>query len=133
MNKEQLLKELNFKAVRSSGAGGQHVNKVSSKVELSFTIEDSLGLSDKEKALLLKNLTNRLSKDHTLILSSQESRSQHRNKELVTERFFNLLAQALVVPKVRKATKPKKAAIAKRLDAKKQQAEKKENRKKFRF
>ncbi|MDX8552009.1 MULTISPECIES: alternative ribosome rescue aminoacyl-tRNA hydrolase ArfB [Tenacibaculum] len=133
MNKEQLLKELNFKAVRSSGAGGQHVNKVSSKVELSFTIEDSLGLSDKEKALLLKNLANRLSKEHTLILSSQESRSQHRNKELVTERFFNLLAQALVVPKVRKATKPKKAAIAKRLDAKKQQAEKKENRKKFRF
>ncbi|WP_417801178.1 alternative ribosome rescue aminoacyl-tRNA hydrolase ArfB [Tenacibaculum sp.] len=133
MNKEQLLKELNFKAVRSSGAGGQHVNKVSSKVELSFTIEDSLGLSDKEKALLLKNLANRLSKEHTLILSSQESRSQHRNKELVTERFFNLLAQALVIPKVRKATKPKKAAIAKRLDAKKQQAEKKENRKKFRF
>lgn len=133
MNKEQLLKELNFKAVRSSGAGGQHVNKVSSKVELSFTIEDSLGLSDKEKALLLKNLANRLSREHTLILSSQESRSQHRNKELVTERFFNLLAQALVVPKVRKATKPKKAAIAKRLDAKKQQAEKKENRKKFRF
>ncbi|WP_425656454.1 alternative ribosome rescue aminoacyl-tRNA hydrolase ArfB [Tenacibaculum ascidiaceicola] len=133
MNKEQLLKELNFKAVRSSGAGGQHVNKVSSKVELNFTIEDSLGLSDKEKALLLKNLANRLSKEHTLILSSQESRSQHRNKELVTERFFNLLAQALVVPKVRKATKPKKAAIAKRLDAKKQQAEKKENRKKFRF
>ncbi|CAM1371424.1 Peptide chain release factor 1 [Tenacibaculum litoreum] len=133
MNKEQLLKELNFKAVRSSGAGGQHVNKVSSKVELSFTIEDSLGLSDKEKALLFKNLANRLSKEHTLILSSQESRSQHRNKELVTERFFNLLAQALVVPKVRKATKPKKAAIAKRLDAKKQQAEKKENRKKFRF
>ncbi len=133
MNKEQLLKELNFKAVRSSGAGGQHVNKVSSKVELSFTIEDSLGLSDKEKALLLKNLTNRLSKENILILSSQESRSQHRNKELVTERFFNLLAQALVVPKVRKATKPKKAAITKRLDAKKQQAEKKENRKKFRF
>ncbi|UTD15426.1 aminoacyl-tRNA hydrolase [Tenacibaculum mesophilum] len=133
MNKEQLLKELNFKAVRSSGAGGQHVNKVSSKVELSFTIEDSLGLSDKEKALLLKNLANRLSKENALILSSQESRSQHRNKELVTERFFNLLAQALVVPKVRKATKPKKAAIAKRLDAKKQQAEKKENRKKFRF
>ncbi len=133
MNKEQLLKELNFKAVRSSGAGGQHVNKVSSKVELSFTIEDSLGLSDKEKALLLKNLANRLSKENTLILSSQESRSQHRNKELVIERFFNLLAQALVIPKVRKATKPKKAAIAKRLDAKKQQAEKKENRKKFRF
>nr|BFF39705.1 alternative ribosome rescue aminoacyl-tRNA hydrolase ArfB [Tenacibaculum mesophilum] len=133
MNKEQLLKELSFKAVRSSGAGGQHVNKVSSKVELSFTIEDSLGLSDKEKALLLKNLANRLSKENTLILSSQESRSQHRNKELVTERFFNLLAQALVVPKVRKATKPKKAAIAKRLGAKKQQAEKKKTEKNFGF
>ncbi len=133
MNKEQLLKELNFKAVRSSGAGGQHVNKVSSKVELSFTIEDSLGLSDKEKALLLKNLTNRLSKENILILSSQESRSQHRNKELVTERFFNLLAQALVVPKVRKATKPKKAAIAKRLDEKKRLSDKKESRKKFKL
>ncbi|WP_428741405.1 alternative ribosome rescue aminoacyl-tRNA hydrolase ArfB [Tenacibaculum sp.] len=133
MNKEQLLKELNFKAVRSSGAGGQHVNKVSSKVELTFTIENSEGLTDEEKELLFKNLENRLSKDNTLTLNSQESRSQHRNKELVIERFFNLIEQALVIPKVRKATKPKKAAVAKRLDEKKQQAEKKENRKKIRF
>ena len=133
MNKEQILKELTFKAVRSSGAGGQHVNKVSSKVELSFTIENSLGLSHEEKELLLKNLDNRLSKDNTLTLSSQESRSQHRNKELVIERFFNLLEESLVVPKVRKATKPKKVAIAKRLDEKKRLSDKKESRKKFKF
>lgn len=133
MNKEQILKELTFKAVRSSGAGGQHVNKVSSKVELTFVIESSEGLTEEEKELLLKNLSNRLSKDNLLTLSSQESRSQHRNKELVIERFFNLLEEALVVPKVRKATKPKKTAVAKRLDTKKQHAEKKENRKKFRF
>ena len=133
MNKEQILKELTFKAVRSSGAGGQHVNKVSSKVELTFAIESSEGLTGEEKELLLKNLSNRLSKDNLLTLSSQESRSQHRNKELVIERFFNLLEEALVVPKVRKATKPKKTAVAKRLDTKKQHAEKKENRKKFRF
>lgn len=133
MNQEQIYNELEFKAVRSSGAGGQHVNKVATKVELSFSIPNSLGLSDTEKERLLKNLANRLSKEHILTLTSQESRSQHRNKELVTKRFFELLKKALIKPKSRRATKPTKASIKRRIEAKKQQSEKKENRKKFRF
>ncbi|WP_299106538.1 alternative ribosome rescue aminoacyl-tRNA hydrolase ArfB [uncultured Tenacibaculum sp.] len=133
MNQEQIYNELEFKAVRSSGAGGQHVNKVATKVELSFSIPNSLGLSDTEKERLLKNLANRLSKEHILTLTSQESRSQHRNKELVTKRFFELLKKALIKPKSRRATKPTKASVKRRIEAKKQQSEKKENRKKFRF
>ena len=74
-----------------------------------------------------------MSKDGTIILTSQESRSQHRNKELVIERFLKLIQQAFIVPKVRKKTKPSRASKKKRLDAKKQHSEKKENRKKFRF
>ncbi|CAL2104049.1 Peptidyl-tRNA hydrolase ArfB [Tenacibaculum sp. 190130A14a] len=133
MNQEQIYNELEFKAVRSSGAGGQHVNKVATKVELSFSIPNSLGLSDTEKERLLKNLANRLSKEHILTLTSQESRSQHRNKELVTKRFFELLKKALIKPKPRRTTKPTKASVKRRIEAKKQQSEKKENRKKFRF
>lgn len=133
MNQEQIYNELEFKAVRSSGAGGQHVNKVATKVELSFSIPNSLGLSDTEKERLLKNLANRLSKEHILTLTSQESRSQHKNKELVTKRFFELLKKALIKPKLRRATKPTRASVKRRIEAKKQQSEKKENRKKFRF
>lgn len=133
MNKEKITSELTFKAVRSSGAGGQHVNKVSSKVELTFNISTSEGISEEERELLYKNLASKLTKENLLILSCQESRSQHRNKELVIERFFNLITQNLFIPKVRKKTKPSKLVRKKRLDAKKRLSEKKENRKKFRF
>lgn len=133
MRKEILHKELQFKAVRSSGAGGQHVNKVSSKVELFFAVETSDGLSEEEKELLFKNLASKLTKENSLVLSCQESRSQHRNKELVVERFFNLIDKNLIVPKVRRKTKPSKLARKKRLDAKKRLSEKKNNRKKIDF
>lgn len=133
MNKEILHKELLFKAIRSSGAGGQNVNKVSSKVELTFNISASDGLTDEEKELLYKNLVNKLTKENVLLLTCQESRSQLRNKELVTERFFNLITKNLIIPKVRKKIKPSKLARQKRLDAKKRISEKKESRKKFRF
>ncbi len=83
MNKEIILKELQFKAVRSSGAGGQHVNKVSSKVELYFNIVTTLSFSDLEKQLLLKNLSTRITQQGVLKISSSESRSQHTNKEKV--------------------------------------------------
>lgn len=133
MNKEKLHIELQFKAIRSSGAGGQHVNKVASKIELTFDIATSNGLSNEEKELLYKNLATKLTKENVLILTCQESRSQHRNKELVTERFFNVIAKNLIIPKVRKKKKPSKLARQKRLDAKKRVSEKKESRKKFRF
>ena len=97
MNKETIYKELQFKAVRSSGAGGQHVNKVSSKVELYFDLTNSPSFSEEEKELLFKNLATRLTKEGVLQLSSGESRSQHTNKEKVVKRLFEVLAKAFFI------------------------------------
>lgn len=129
MDVEVLNNELQFKAVRSSGAGGQNVNKVSSKVELTFNLEASNGLSDEEKERLKTNIGNRLTKDNLLLMQCDESRSQHKNKELVIKRFFELLEEGLIIPKERKATKVPKAVVKKRLKAKRQTSEKKANRK----
>jgi len=129
MNQEVLLSELQFKAVRSSGAGGQNVNKVASKVELTFSLEDSLGLSDEEKYLLKQAIANRLTKDNFLLLQCDESRSQHKNKTLVIERFFKVIEEGLVVPKKRKPTKVPKQVKIKRLKTKRIASEKKANRK----
>lgn len=130
MNKESICKELQFIAVRSSGAGGQHVNKVSSKVELSFDIPNSTSISSEEKEVLLKNLSTRLTKDGILRLSSGESRSQHTNKEKVIKRFFEVIEKGLFIPKKRKPTKPSKSSIQKRLQNKQNTSNKKNLRKK---
>ncbi|WP_289023494.1 alternative ribosome rescue aminoacyl-tRNA hydrolase ArfB [uncultured Salegentibacter sp.] len=128
MDEAQITRELSFKAVRSSGSGGQHVNKTSSKVELYFNVETSEGLLEEEKLRLQKKLASRLTKDHLLILHSEESRSQHKNKIIVIEKFFDLLRENIKKPKARKKTKPGKAAKLKRLKAKKINAEKKARR-----
>ena len=86
MDVEKIIKELKFKAIRSSGPGGQHVNKVSSKIELTFNLENSLSLSDEKKILLKTKLSSKLTKENLLILFSDESRSQHRNKEIAIKR-----------------------------------------------
>ncbi|REE80705.1 ribosome-associated protein [Lutibacter oceani] len=130
MNTEALIKELTFKAVRSSGAGGQHVNKVSSKVELIFDLQNSTELAIEEKELLFKNIKSKLTKDGVLLLQCDESRSQHKNKELVIKRFLELIKKGLKVPKKRKATKPTKSSIQKRLEKKKKTAYKKAFRRK---
>ena len=130
MNKDDIIQELKFKAVRSSGAGGQHVNKVSSKVELTFDLQNSNALNDIEKARLLKKLAHKLTKDNLLLLQSEETRSQHRNKELVVQKFLELLETNLRAPKPRKKTKPSRSAIEKRLKSKKRAALKKINREK---
>ena len=130
MNTENLIKELKFKAVRSSGAGGQHVNKVSSKIELFFDLLNSIELSSEEKELLQKNLRSKLTKDSVLLLNCDESRSQHKNKEIVIKRFLQIITNALKVPKKRKATKPSKSSIRKRLEKKKKNAFKKAFRRK---
>ncbi len=129
MQAEELLKELNFKATRSSGAGGQHVNKVASQMELSFDIPNSSGLNEAEKARLLEKLKSRLTKEGLLQLSCSESRSQHKNKTIVIERFLELIKSNLRVQKPRKKTKPGKGAIEKRLTTKKNTALKKAHRK----
>jgi ribosome-associated protein len=128
MNKSKIIQELQFKAVRSSGAGGQHVNKVSSKIELVFDVLSSGALSDTEKERITTKLANRLTKEDVLLLQCDESRSQHKNKVLAIKRFLELLENALKVPKKRRKTKPSKSAIEKRLKAKKRAALKKVNR-----
>lgn len=128
MNQSLLLQELRFKAVRSSGAGGQHVNKVSTKIEVSFDVENSNALTEKEKERLLLKLESRLTKAGILLLHCDETRSQHKNKERVIKRLFHLLKDALKVPKKRKKTRPSKAAVEKRLKAKKKASQKKVNR-----
>lgn len=130
MNKALLVSELQFKGIRSSGAGGQHVNKVSSKVELSFEIKKTNALTTFEKERILEKLSNKINKENVLILQCDESRSQHKNKELVIKRFLMLIENALKVPKVRRKTKPKKSAIEKRIKSKKRAAIKKMNRRK---
>jgi len=130
MNKETIYKELHFKAVRSSGAGGQHVNKVSSKVELYFDLASSEAFNEKEKQLLLKNLSNRINKEGVLKIYSSESRSQHTNKEKVVKRLFKIIEKGLIVPKKRRPTKMSRAQKIKRLDNKTKHATKKILRKK---
>ena len=131
MNIDQLLKELTFKAVRSSGPGGQHVNKVSSKVSAFLNISTSKAFSLEEKELLLKNLSGKVSNEDLLSLHCDESRSQHKNKELVIKKMIVLIEKSLVIPKKRKPTKPTKASVQKRLDNKKNTARKKSFRKKI--
>jgi len=129
MDAEVILSELIFKAIRSSGAGGQHVNKTATKVEVSFNVLLSGGLSESEKQLLQSKWASKLSSEGLLVLQCGETRSQHRNKKLVMERLFALLEQNLKVAKPRKKTKPSASVIEKRLKAKKQNALKKANRK----
>jgi len=128
LNKEGIIHELKFKAVRSRGAGGQNVNKVSTKVELSFDLEQSTCLSEIEKNRLRKKLAHKLTKDKELILQCEETRSQHKNKELVIKKFLKTLETNLRVPKRRIKTKPTRSAIEKRLKSKKRAAQKKANR-----
>jgi len=129
MNTEKLIKELSFKAMRSSGPGGQHVNKTSSKVEVSFHVEDSQALSDQEKQRVQQKLQNKISAEGILSLQSSESRSQHRNKAIAIQRLINLIKQSLKPVKKRKKTKTPRKAIEKRLKSKKKTALKKSNRK----
>ncbi|MFL9838309.1 alternative ribosome rescue aminoacyl-tRNA hydrolase ArfB [Flavobacterium sp. ST-75] len=131
MNKQQLLNETEYKAVRSSGAGGQNVNKVSSKVILNFDLNNSKAFTEEEKELLNDKLAPRLNTKGTLILQCDEDRSQIRNKQLVTKRFIELIETALQQDKPRIATKIPKAVIKKRLENKRRQAEKKQSRRKF--
>ena len=130
MNLQSLISELSFKALRSSGSGGQHVNKVSSKVELHFNVENSKILSEEQKILLLKKLKTRLSGNNDLVLQCDESRSQHKNKELIIKRFLEIIKKGLIVPKKRKPTKIPRSAIRKRLKSKRIRSEKKAERKK---
>ena len=130
MDIDLLKTELSYKYVRSSGSGGQNVNKVSSKAELYFNVEASQVFNEDEKLKLSDFFSNRLNKDGVLVLACDESRSQFRNKAIVTQRFLELIEEGLKEEKERKSTKVPKAVKRKRLASKRKNSEKKANRKK---
>ena len=130
MNTENIIKELNFKAIRSSGAGGQHVNKTSSKIELTFDLENSTSLNDNEKEVLKTKLLSKLTNENVLIIFCEETRSQHRNKDLAVKRFLDLLRMNLIRPKIRRKTKPSKNSIKRKAETKKRTSVKKALRRK---
>jgi ribosome-associated protein len=125
-----LFHELDFTASRSSGPGGQNVNKVNSKITVKFDVAHSNILSDEEKAVMLKRLAAQLTKAGVLIISSQDKRSQLENKEDVIRKLDKTIASAFIEKKPRKETKPSKTAKQKRITTKKLQAEKKKWRQK---
>lgn len=122
------LPELQFQTSKSGGPGGQNVNKVETKVQLRFDVNNSLVLSEEEKLTLLQKAKNKIDQEGVLQLMSQEKRSQIQNKELVIQKFYELLKSAFAMKKIRKATKPRKSSIEKRLKKKKALSEKKANR-----
>ncbi len=127
---EDIISEIQFKAVRSSGSGGQHVNKVSTKIELRYDLLKSTVLTEEHKELLLKTIAERLTKDNVIILHCDETRSQYRNKEIIVRRLLDILNRGLVQPKMRKPTRIPKSVRLKRLKNKKLQSDKKTSRKK---
>lgn len=127
---EILYPELKFQASRSSGAGGQNVNKVNTRVELRFNISTSALLSEEQKTVLLDKLAPRITREGELIVVSEKTRSQHRNKEDCLERFNELITDAFMVDKPRISTKPSYRSRIRRIETKKQHSVKKQNRKK---
>jgi ribosome-associated protein len=125
---EDFSPEFSFQASRSSGAGGQHVNKVSSRVELRFNIPGSQLLSQDQKLLLLEKLAPRLTKQGELIIACDQSRSQFKNKRCCIAKFYDIISRGLTPRKKRHATKPTSASRLRRLDNKKSLSDKKQRR-----
>jgi ribosome-associated protein len=121
--------ELSARTSRSSGAGGQHVNKTASRVQLSWNVMSSPALNDEQRTRLMAKLGSRLTGDGVITVSVSDTRSQHRNREIAEQRLNEVVRQALVVPKKRKATRPTKAARETRLKEKKIHSLKKQQRK----
>jgi ribosome-associated protein len=131
ISSHDFMGELEFLTSRSSGPGGQNVNKVNSKVTIRFDIRSSAFLSAEEKSMLCEKLSNRITTNGVLVLSSQDKRSQLDNKEAVLSKLDGILKKAFEKKKRRKKTKPSKAAKEKRINSKKKTSEKKQWRQKL--
>src|SRR5262245_49191924 len=122
-------RELAFHATSAGGAGGQHVNRTASRVELRWNVVESPSLSDAQRTLLLSRLKKRLDRTGRIRVVSDERRSQRLNKDAAVERFVKLVASALHVARPRKATRPTRSSVERRLDTKKRRAGIKTSRK----
>ena len=120
--------ELEVKASRAGGPGGQHVNTSSTRIEIRWNVRTTRALGEAQRERVLARLTSRLDAEGGVRIVASEHRSQRQNREAAEARLAELVRQALVVPKTRRATKPSRAAKAKRLDEKRKQSDKKRNR-----
>lgn len=130
MNADQVIRELIFKAARSGGAGGQHVNKVATKAILIFDLEQSEAFTAEEKSILLSRLGTRLNKQGRIMVQADDTRSQLKNRKIAESRLLEILEKGLQKTKPRKKTKPTKASHEKRLASKKILSVKKQSRRK---
>jgi ribosome-associated protein len=120
--------EFIYSTSRSSGPGGQNVNKVNTKVELRFSIDNTLLLSDEEKELVKRKLAKKINGEGEFILVAQSGRTQLANKKMVTEKFYLALSTALSLPRKRRSTRPTVASVKKRLEEKRNMGIKKKLR-----
>ena len=120
--------ELTLTASRSSGPGGQHVNKADTRIQVRWNVRESGVLSDNQRRLLLRKLSTRVTEAGDLLLACDTHRSQHRNREEVLQRLADMVREALIPPRPRKKTRPSRAANEKRLQEKKERSRLKQNR-----
>ena len=120
--------ELDVKATRSSGAGGQHVNKTSSRIEISWNIRDSKALADEQRSMLMERLASRVSTDGAIRIVASEMRSQRQNRERAETRLADVIRRAIAPRKKRKPTRRPRSADEARLASKKLQSKKKRDR-----